>query len=212
MTSIDFYFDPSCPFCWITSRWLLKVSGQRDIDITWRPFSLALKNNELEESSDETRHAAKHRDSHRVLRIMRTAEQQNSASYVGTYTAFGQKLHIEGRDFDELTISETLKELELPDELASSAEDTSIDEYLTNEMQSALDVVGNDVGVPLIIYKLADGSKQGYFGPVLNRLPSDEDSLAIWDGLEKLATVKDFYELKRSRPKDGPDTGSTAVC
>ncbi len=212
MQTIDFYFDPSCPFCWITSRWLIQVSAHREIAIRWRPFSLALKNDELVARDDESEHAANHRGSHRVLRVIAAASESYADKLLDMYTLFGIKFHLVDTPFDDAMIRDVLADLELPSELARAADDETYDKALHGSMQSALDIVGNDVGVPLIVFALDDDSKQGYFGPVLNELPELEESLQIWDGLSKLATTKSFYELKRSRPGGDPDVVSTALC
>ena len=94
MVSVEFYYDPSCPFCWITSRWLLQVQAEREIGITWRQFSLALKNNELQPSDEEGVHAAVHRDSHRIQRIICKATAEYGASGVELYSEFGIRFHI----------------------------------------------------------------------------------------------------------------------
>lgn len=210
MTHVDFYFDPSCPFSWITSRWLLQISAKRDVDITWRPFSLALKNDELVSSGESSPHAASHRAAHRVLRIM-AAARSHDASMIDMYTAFGVKYHTAGFDYSDEWIRTTLDELRLPAELLDAADDTQYDGWLAREMQSALDAVGDDVGVPIIVFT-QDDTRRGYFGPVLNELPDIDESLRIWDGLSQLGSVNAFYELKRSRPSGGPDTASTAKC
>lgn len=210
MTEIEFFFDPSCPFCWITSRWLLEVQGERDIDITWRQFSLAIKNKELaNDGSDESPHGEVHRAAHNVNRVILAAVEQG-ASAIDLYTAFGTRNHIDGRKYDDAMITEVLAEQGLSADLAKAAQDTSYDAKLEKELQSALDAAGGEVGVPTIVFTGKDGKRLGYFGPVLNEMPEREEGLAIWDGLEKLATVTSFYELKRTRPKGGPDTASTA--
>lgn len=206
-TRIDFFFDPSCPFCWITSRWLLQVEKQRDLDVTWRPFSLALKNDELG-GGDDAGHGQLHRAGHRIHRVIAAAAEQG-ASAIDLYSAFGRAFHVDGRDYDAALIGEVLAAAGLPAELAQAADDTSRDAALADELQAALDTVGDDVGVPLIVFPAEDGSRLGYFGPVLNELPGEQEGLDLWDGLEKLATVTSFYELKRSRPDGGPDTQST---
>ncbi|MFZ1249721.1 MAG: DsbA family protein [Candidatus Saccharimonadales bacterium] len=212
MQTIDFYFDPCCPFCWITSRWLLQVSAHREIDMSWRQFSLALKNNELAVRENESKYASTHRAGHRVQRVIAAAAQHHPEKMLELYTSFGVKFHIAGLPFDDTMIATVLNELQLPTELASAADDTSYDASLKDSLQAALKVVGNDVGVPLIIFTLADGTQQGYFGPVLNELPALEESLQIWDGLAALATAKSFYELKRTRPTGQPDVFTTARC
>lgn len=209
--NVTFYFDPSCPFCWITSRWLLMVSSQRNLDITWQPFSLAIKNNELEPRDDESEHAALHRASHRVLRVMAAAEK-NGAKLIDLYTTSGVKHHVAGFDFDDDHLREILTENNLPLELAAAADDTSYDQALRDSMQGALDAAGQDIGVPTIVFTNETGQKQGFFGPVLQTLPDASEALDLWDGLSKLATNSSFYELKRSRPSGDPDVYSTAKC
>ena len=211
MTKIEFYFDPCCPFCWITSRWLLQVAAHREIDITWRQFSLALKNDELAPNSDEAEHASIHRDAHRVQRVIRQAAQQHSASLIDLYSEFGIRYHIMEQGLNNTTIADVLQKLQLPAELLAAADDDTLDTELQAELESAVDVAGNDIGVPTIVFTNKKGERMGYFGPVLNELPELEESLAIWDGLEKLATVSSFYELKRAR-SDGPNVFSAAKC
>lgn len=208
---IEFFFDPSCPFCWITSRWLIQVKDARQLNITWRPFSLAIKNDCLD-ASKPTRdeHAGYHRQSHRVLRVMQAAAS-DGADLGELYTAFGTQCHVYGEDYTDEIIAKVLADLKLPAELLSAADDKSYDKALQASLDSALEVVGDDVGVPTIVFN-DDGKRTGYFGPVLQKLPSVTDSLKLWDGLQVLATNQDFYELKRTRPSGGPETASTAVC
>lgn len=213
MTNIEFFFDPTCPFSWITSRWLVQVQAKRDLDITWRQFSLALKNDSLSPKKGESSHAAKHRASHRVHRVISRAANVHGANMINLYSEFGIRYHTMDKSFDDETILEVLESLKLPEELVSAADDTSLDPALQAELDSAIEIAGEDIGVPTIVFTATDNSKLGYFGPVLNELPSDsEESLRIWDGLEKLATTPSFYELKRNRPAGGPDIYSAARC
>lgn len=212
MTSIEFYFDPSCPFCWITSRWLVQVSAERKIDIAWRQFSLAMKNNELKPQQDDTKYAIAHRGAHRVHRVIAQAVREFGASSADLYAEFGIRYHILEQSFDDDMIKQVLKDKSLPIALLSAADDTSLDGFLKSEIDSAVEAAGQDIGVPTIVFKDKSGKRLGYFGPVLNELPKTlQESLAIWDGLEKLATTSSFYELKRSRPGD-PNVFSAARC
>ena len=121
--------------------------------------------------------------------------------------------HIVGDALDDDGLRSMLTDyLHLPDTLLAAADDTSHDTELKASLDEALAVVRDDVGVPILIFTPQDGPQQGYFGPVLNELPEIEESLSIWDGLVKLATVKSFYELKRTRPAGSPNTASTAKC
>lgn len=206
---ISLYFDPSCPFCWITSRWLERVRAQRDLVITYQPFSLALKNDELDGQS-ESPYAASHLAAHRVLRVMQAAAATGAAMDV-LYTAFGRRKHIDGQDYDDQVIGQVLAELELPAALLQAADDRGHDEALQQSIERAVAIAGQDIGTPTIIFETAAGPI-GYYGPVLQRLPNEATGLKLWDGLSTLASNPDFYELKRGRPEGGPDTASTAVC
>ena len=208
--NVDFYFDPSCPFCWITSRWLCMVSNDRDINITWKPFSLAIKNDTLHNNAD-SKYAAGSRAAHRVLRVMLAAEKEK-ASILDLYTEFGIQHFVTGLDYDDAMIKKILERKKLPADLLRFADDEKLDKKLEASMKEAISVAGEDIGVPTIVFELNDGSKAGYFGPVLQDLPDKEESLRLWDGLSMLATDKSFYELKRSRPAGGPDVYSTAKC
>lgn len=210
MTKIDFYFDPTCPFSWITSRWLLQVSAHRNINITWRQFSLALKNDELTATDDETSYARKHRASHRVHRVI-AAAARDGAAIVDLYTAFGTKYHVAGFDYNDEWIGRVLDELGLAQELSATADDESLDTHLASELAAATAAAGRDIGVPTIVFH-TDAGALGYFGPVLNTLPELDESLDIWDGLARLATTSSFYEIKRTRPRGSPDIASTARC
>ena len=201
---VQFYFDPSCPWCWITSRWLQEVSTERDINIEWLPFSLALKNDELE-GENETTHSASHVAAHKVLQAIEVMlEIDDSLDRFDIYTAFGRRHFVEGLEYDEIDIEDVAEELEMEidiDEAKSaiaSYDDSALEEHLDN----ALEVVGDDVGVPTIIFENSEGERQGFFGPVLQRLPDKQAGLELWDGLSTLASSQHFYELKRSRNQD----------
>ncbi|MFZ1360663.1 MAG: DsbA family protein [Candidatus Saccharimonadales bacterium] len=212
-THIEFFFDPACPFSWITSRWLLQVQAERDIDITWRQFSLALKNNELQEKDSDGKHAIAHRGSHRAHRVVHRATSQHGASMIELYSEFGIRFHIMEKPFDDDMIRDVLQAKNLPLDLLSAADDNSIDTELQTEIDSAVEAAGGDIGVPTIVFSGSDRQRVGYFGPVLNELPGRlEESLAMWDGLAVLATTSSFYELKRSRPGGNPNVFSAARC
>lgn len=212
MTKVEFYFDPACPWSWVTSRWLLSVREHRDINITWRPFSLAIKNDSLVKKDGESPYTTKHRASHRVLRLMMEASKNHGVSLEKMYTHFGIKHHIAGFDYSDEWILATLKELDLPASLLSAGDKTDYDQELSREIDSATEVAGNDVGVPIIVFTNEKEERQGYFGPVIRTIPETKEALKLWDGLHNLATVSSFYELKRGRPDGGPDTSGPAIC
>jgi len=206
--NIKFYFDPSCPFSWITSRWLLQVAKERDIDISWLPFSLALKNDDLEGKSIP--HGQAHASSHRLLRVMLSAEEKYQTPLIDLYTVAGTKHHIGGQEFNDEFITEFLDQQKLPEDLIEAAIETAYDKKLQVYINQAVAVAGKDIGVPVIVFVNESGIKQGFFGPVLQKLPNKGESLNLWDGLSKLARSESFYELKRGRPHETPDVASTA--
>lgn len=212
MTKVEFYFDPSCPFSWITSRWLHQVSARRNVSVQWRQFSLALKNDELTQRESETPHAKAHRGAHRVHRVIAKAAAEYDTTVDGLYSEFGMRFHILEQAFDDAMIREVLSTKGLPEELLTAADDTQLDSLLQTEIDSAIEAAGIDIGVPTMVFYDTSGKRRGYFGPVLSELPETlEESLAIWDGLEKLATSSSFYEIKRTRD-DGPNVFSAAKC
>lgn len=210
MERIEFFYDPCCPFCWITSRFLLEVSAERDVDVTWRPFSLAMKNNELAGDDDAVdEHGEMHRSSHRVLRVITKAAEQHGASVIDLYSAFGRRFHLDHEKYDDAMIADVLAAAGLPAELAKAADDTSLDGGLQASIDSAVEAVGDDTGVPTIVFVSDDGQRRGFYGPVLQELPSKDDALRLWDSLVGLVSVPAFYELKRTRPEGMPNTAST---
>lgn len=165
---------------------------------------MAIKNDELARTSGG------HLPAHRILRVILAASKQGG-DMGELYSAFGTQRHVLGEAYGDNVIKQVLKEQNLDQALLKYADETSLDSELEASINSALEVVGNDVGVPIIIFN-KDGKRSGYFGPVLLKLPSVSHSLDLWDGLVTLATSEEFYELKRSRDGVGPDTASTAIC
>lgn len=188
------------------------VSGERDLEIDWQPFSLALKNDELDDSKpDKTPHGDVHRSAHRVLRVIEAAAAKG-ADRIGLYNDFGKYFHIGGEPYDDALIAKVLDQQNLPADLAASADDAGFDEFLAQSNLAAMNVAGQDIGVPTIVFTAKDGTKSGYFGPVLQQLPEKGQALKLWDALSTLATDPNFYELKRQRPEGNPDVASTAKC
>ena len=212
---VDFYFDPSCPWCWVTSRWLNDISSQRELKINWRPFSLAIKNQWLgRNEQDLSKYGQSSLRSHRVLRVIEAAVQAGG-DRGKLYSDIGKMHHVDGYDYTDTEIELMLSLSRLDSSLIEAADDQSHDEGLSKSIEEAIAIAGEDIGVPLIVFETDEAQKIGYFGPVLMRQPTGQDALDLWDGLSKLARSRDFYELKRSRPAGGPDTGSPnhpAVC
>jgi len=198
MLNIEFYFDPSCPWCWVTSCWLREVSEHREINIEWLPFSLAIKNDELA-GNDVTGHLDTHTIAHRVLRMIEAISGKEDLDRGLLYKEFGQSYFIDKTLNDDNFIPAVLDRLNLDANYLAEADNTAHDEKLVEHIENATAIVGDDIGVPLIVFVNELGEKQGYFGPVLQGLPDLEEGLEIWDALSKLGSTSHFYELKRAR-------------
>lgn len=187
---VEFWFDPICPWCWMTSRWATEVAEARGFDIVWHPISLQVVN----EGREDT-HADAHREGHRLGRVVEAARAAHGPTVVGPlYTAIGTRRHPGGRSDIDAILAEALEECGLEPELRDAADDTASDAQLTANTRHALELAGPDVGVPIIAI---DGV--AFFGPVVTPAPTGELALRLWDGIHAAASVPGFYELKRGR-------------
>lgn len=199
LMQVTFYFDPSCPWTWLTYRWLVEVEAKRDIQVRWQFFSLTLKHDKLDQDDVHP--------GHQMLRTLAAVDDQYDNHQVGQlYTELGKRWHVEG-EYSAAIIEPSLEAIGIDKKLAEAAGDASWDQTLQDSLDTAVADAGEDVGSPILSFPASDG-RRGFFGPILTRLPNDNDCLELWDGLNQLVEVADFYEFKRTR-KSGPDISST---
>ncbi|MFB7495239.1 DsbA family protein [Streptomyces sp. NPDC056161] len=206
-TPVDFWFDPLCPWAWMTSRWVLEVAKQRDIEVRWHVMSLAVLNeNKLDTLSEE--YAANMRPGGKSwgpVRVAVAAQQQHGDEAVGKlYTALGTRFHNEGLGVNPESIAAALADAGLPAELIEYADKDTYDTELRASHKEGIDKVGQEVGTPVIAVPGPDGEEIAFFGPVVTPAPKGEEALRLWDGTLAVASVPGFYEIKRTRTK-GPD-------
>jgi 2-hydroxychromene-2-carboxylate isomerase len=195
-TQLDFWFDPLCPWAWITSRWVLEVEQVRPVQARWHVMSLAVLN-ENKEGMDE-RYKELMQKAWGPVRVCIAAEQKYGPDVLlPLYTALGTRFHNEKQERDRATIEAALADAGLPADLADAAESTEFDEALRASHKDGMDRVGYEVGTPVIS---VDGTS--FFGPVVSPIPRGEDAARLWDGVLLVAKTDGFFELKRSRTRD----------
>ncbi|MHA6626061.1 mycothiol-dependent nitroreductase Rv2466c family protein [Pseudonocardia sichuanensis] len=207
---IHFYFDPVCPFAWMTSKWVRKVAERRDYRVDWRFISLRLLNSHIDyDAHFPPEYEAGHTAGLRLLRMAaRTREEHGREAVARLYAGLGDRIFERERDRtrDETAVRErrgtrefvapVLADLGLPIALADALDDPAWDAVVQAETDEALALTGKDVGTPILHFEPPEGV--AFFGPVISRLPDDEQALELWDHVIALARFPGFAEMKRS--------------
>jgi 2-hydroxychromene-2-carboxylate isomerase len=195
-TRVDFWFDPICPWAWITSRWMLEVQQVRPVQTVWHVMSLAVLNGNKEDMPDRYRELMQ--SAWGPVRVVIAAEQAHGPEVVGPlYTALGTRFHLEKAPRDRETIVAALAEAGLPASLADAMDSTEYDEAVRASHADGIDRVGYEVGTPVISVNGAS-----VFGPVISPIPRGEAAGKLWDGVQLVMATDGFFELKRSRTRD----------
>jgi hypothetical protein len=200
---IEFWVDPICPWCWVTARWVVdEVAPSRDLNVTWRPISLLVKNN----TSEDSPFYDKVTQTYKMLRVMEAVRaSEGDAPLQKLYLAFGSRIHHEREVF--FPMADALKDAGLDEAFAAAADEDKWDEPLLRYHNDGLALVGEDVGTPIIAMANDDGERVGIFGPVITRVPPTKLSLKLWDGIVACMQVPGFWELKKTRT-ERPDVGA----
>jgi 2-hydroxychromene-2-carboxylate isomerase len=207
---LHFYFDPVCPFAWMTSKWVRSVSAQRQLTVDWRLISLRQLNARIDYAAHfPPGYEAGHTAGLRLLRVAARTRQTLGREAVGTlYAALGAAVFDsdplpEGPGDDGLDLRGTaafvgpvLSGAGLPASLVEALDDAALDEEIRTETEEALTLTGRDVGTPIIHVDPPSGT--AFFGPVISRLPGEREALELWDHVVGLARFPGFAELKRS--------------
>lgn len=194
-TQVDFWFDPSCPWAWMTSRWVDEVARHRDLDVTWHIMSLAVLNEDNDVSDD---YRAFFPRALRYTRLVAAAAELHGQEIVKPlYDALGTRIHPGGSTDPDEVIAGALEEVGLPADFARYSTSDEYDEQMRASHFDGIQRVGQDVGTPVIAV-----NGVAFFGPVISPTPKGEQALTLWDGIVAAASYPGFFELKRSRTAD----------
>lgn len=200
MTTIaDFWFDPICPWAWMTSRWMLNVQEVRDVQVRWHVMSLAVLNEGQEIPPEYAELMSK---AWGPVRTIIAAQRDNGDEVVGQlYTEIGTRIHPGGQDY-VTAVAEAVRALGLPESYIEAGASDEYDAELRASHLEGISLVGQDVGTPVIAVPGADGERVAFFGPVVTPAPKGEAAGKLWDGTLLVAGTPGFFELKRTRTQD----------
>ena len=194
-TAVDFWFDPSCPWAWMTSRWVDEVARQRPLEVSWHIMSLAVLNEDTDVSEE---HRAFFPRALKYTRLVTAVSELHGTDKVKPlYDALGEQIHPGASRDPDTVISRALAAVRLPVELARYADTDEFDTRMRESHFDGMGRVGQDVGTPVIA---VDGV--AFFGPVISPAPRGQQALDLWDGVVAVASYDGFFEIKRSRTRE----------
>ncbi|MGP3988436.1 mycothiol-dependent nitroreductase Rv2466c family protein [Streptomyces sp. 3N207] len=195
LRAVDFWFDPVCPYTWITSRWLVEVTKVRPVTVRWRVMSLSV----LNEHRDDNPEGEWGDYMWAPVRVCAAVEERFGNRALGDlFTALGTRFHLHG----DWELAGALADAGLPQEIAEVAGSTAYDGAIRSSHAQAVALVGTEVGTPVLSVAGEDGERVGFFGPVVSPAPTGETAGQLWDGFLLLAGVPGFYEVKRTRTEE----------
>jgi len=199
---VTFWFDPMCPWAWITSRWVLEVQKVRDVDVNWQVMSLGVLN---EGNDSSPKFADMIKRAWRPVRVLHAAQQlKGDEILLPLYTAMGNRFHLEKQKDVDVVIAEALAEVGLDASLAQAADSTDFDDAVRASHAAAIALSGSGVGTPVIAIDDLEGNPVGFFGPIVTPIPRGEVAGRLWDGFVLVAQVPGVVEIKRTR-LSGPE-------
>jgi len=204
VADLQFFFDPVCPWAYITSRWVTEVQQQRNYDVSWKFISLFMINDERGYGEGKQAWRDGHFAGLQALRVASAARTSaGNDAVAAVYTALGKAIHADKRRPESSggmhnLLREVLTEAGLNPDWAKSADDELHDEVIRYETKAALEATGKDVGTPILIFNPGKENQASFFGPVISAIPRGDDALRLWDAVYVLATTSGMAELKRS--------------
>jgi protein-disulfide isomerase-like protein with CxxC motif len=194
-STVDFWFDPLCPWAWLTSRWMKEVEQVRDVNTVFHVMSLGYLN-QGRDLPDDYRQAMD-RAWGPVRVCVAAAEGHGSEVLDRLYTELGTRVHVRGEELNRATVEDALRSVDLPVDLADAMDSEQYDEALKKSHHEGMDQVGMEVGTPVIAVEGV-----AIFGPVVSPAPKGEAAGKLWDGVRLVMATDGFFELKRSRTRE----------
>ncbi|SFU04849.1 hypothetical protein SAMN05660657_05087 [Geodermatophilus amargosae] len=197
MTAVDCWVDPSCPYTWVTARWLWEVERVRDVAVRWHVMSLAV----LDEGREDDPEGDPEGWLWQPVRVFALVQEEHGqAALAALYRAYGEAVHGRGEWPDT---HDLLRAAGLPEQLAEAAHTSAHDGLVRASHRSGIELVGTHVGTPVVAVVSGTGTRSAWFGPVLSRVPVGEEAGRLWDGVTLVAGTSGFHELK-GRPHEAP--------